>query len=206
MSDRFEQRSRPYRFDCSRCARTWTVTYTYRTASDDVGDNFEVFLLDGTPVPAPHEGVTCPHCGHDPVKGRPAEEASASASTGPPRRVAMVGGQPMIVLGRRTEADAMIVKLAVGTTKLELRSGPGTLPEPIARAMQAPARIELSCGQGLFDAGHWSEPRSILVWEAGGAWYRLAGMAKRELLHDTAGMLMVDAGLVPGPGRGSGKG
>ncbi|GII62824.1 hypothetical protein Skr01_29090 [Sphaerisporangium krabiense] len=53
-----------YRFVCGRCGHTWTADYDVQYVSDDLGEVFAFYRLDGVPVLAPTgDEIICPNCG-----------------------------------------------------------------------------------------------------------------------------------------------
>jgi hypothetical protein len=182
-----------YRFDCPRCGAGWTVAFQVRELTGPEGEEIELYMVDGTPVPSPRVGVTCPSCGYDPVRGRPAGQAPEHPPPPPPGRAHAIGGLPLIVTGtHHFDRGGVRVRLGLGRTRLELWHGPGPMPEDVRQVLQAPVLVAVGGVDALFDAGHWAEPRSRLVWERDGRWFQLLGLAERELLVRVANALADD--------------
>jgi hypothetical protein len=199
-SERLDDHVEPYRFDCARCGHGWTVAYQVRDLTGPEGDEVELYLLNGVPVPSPRVGVTCPTCGYDPVRGWPAGEAPERPAAPAPGRVRAVAGVPLTVFGvERLDVGRTRVRLGLGRTRLELVHGPGPLPDHVRQELASPVPVVAGV-DGLFDAGHWAEPRSRVVWERHGRWFMLIGLAEREVLVQLAGTLADDLPALLGPG------
>ncbi|MEU6710456.1 hypothetical protein ABZ897_03155 [Nonomuraea sp. NPDC046802] len=50
-------------FECRGCWHVWEEEYVVRHVDDRRGNEREVWLRDGLPVPPPSSGVICPRCG-----------------------------------------------------------------------------------------------------------------------------------------------
>ncbi|MGN9844656.1 hypothetical protein ACTMTI_41670 [Nonomuraea sp. H19] len=50
-------------FECRSCWHVWEEEYRIRHADDRHGNEGEVWLRSGLPVPPPSTGAVCPQCG-----------------------------------------------------------------------------------------------------------------------------------------------
>ncbi|WP_113704405.1 hypothetical protein [Nonomuraea lactucae] len=58
-----EEVHRKLPFECRRCWHVWEEEYLVRYGEDRHGNERQVWLRGGVPVPPPSEGAICPSCG-----------------------------------------------------------------------------------------------------------------------------------------------
>ncbi|GAA3539603.1 hypothetical protein GCM10022419_019570 [Nonomuraea rosea] len=62
MPDGFDTRE-TWPFECLRCLYVWEEDFVVRHLTDNYGNEVEIWLSSGVPVPPPRSGGCCPHCG-----------------------------------------------------------------------------------------------------------------------------------------------
>ncbi|MFG1706788.1 hypothetical protein ACFLIM_26720 [Nonomuraea sp. M3C6] len=62
MPDGFDTRE-TWPFECLRCLYVWEEEFVVRHLTDNYGNEVEIWLSSGVPVPPPRSGTSCPGCG-----------------------------------------------------------------------------------------------------------------------------------------------